>query len=375
MPGKTVRQNIISQARRIVVKVGTSAITDQTGRLDQRTVRRLASQIADVMKSGVSVTLVASGAIGAGMAELDLPARPRTLPMLQAVAAVGQGQLMRTFHDAMGRRKLRVAQVLLTRDAFEDRTRYLNIRNTLLALHEAGVLPILNENDAVAVDELRYGDNDIIAAHVTNMLAADLLVMLTTVDGVLKGEAVMDVIERVDEEVLALVRGRGKTRLGSGGMGSKLTAAGLVTRAGEAAVIANARTPDVLKRLLAGEAVGTVFVPARRKLTPRRRWIGQAAKTAGRIIVDDGASRALRERGKSLLPSGISSVKGNFAKGATVAVLDAHGNEIARGLTNYSSEQLVKIQGRRTSQIAKILGDKPYDEAIHRNNMTLSSAS
>ncbi len=375
MPGKTVRQNIISQARRIVVKVGTSAITDQTGRLDQRTVRRLASQIADVMKSGVSVTLVASGAIGAGMAELDLPARPRTLPMLQAVAAVGQGQLMRTFHDAMGRRKLRVAQVLLTRDAFEDRTRYLNIRNTLLALHEAGVLPILNENDAVAVDELRYGDNDIIAAHVTNMLAADLLVMLTTVDGVLKGEAVMDVIERVDEEVLALARGRGKTRLGSGGMGSKLTAAGLVTRAGEAAVIANARTPDVLKRLLGGEAIGTVFVPARRKLTPRRRWIGQAAKTTGRIIIDAGASRALREGGKSLLPSGIRSVKGNFAKGATVGVFDDHGNEIARGLTNYSSEQLVKIQGRRTSQIAKILGDKPYDEAIHRNNMTLSSAS
>ena len=353
------------------MKVGTSAITDETGRLDQRTVRRLAGQIADVMKSGISVTLVASGAIGAGMAELDLPARPRTLPMLQAVAAVGQGQLMRTFHDAMQRRKLRVAQILLTRDDFADRMRYLNIRNTLIALHEAGVLPILNENDAVAVDEIRYGDNDIIAAHVTNMLGGDLLVMLTTVDGVMKGATVLDVIERVDEEVMALAT-RGVNRLGSGGMSSKLTAAGLVIRAGEAAVIANARTPNVLKRLLEGEKIGTVFVPARRKLTSRRRWIGQAARTTGQIIIDPGASRALLERGKSLLPSGIRSVKGNFPKGATVSVLDIHGNEIARGLTNYPSGQLEKIRGRRTSQIAKILGDKPYDEVIHRNNMTLS---
>lgn len=372
MPGTTVRQTILTRAKRIVVKIGTSALTDESGRLDSRAVKRLAGQIADVMSNGVSVTLVASGAIGAGLGELNLSDRPKTLPKLQAVAAVGQGQLMRAFHDALARRRLRVAQVLLTRSDFEDRTRYLNIRNTLRALHELQALPILNENDAVAVDELRFGDNDIIAAHVTNMQAADVLVLLTTVDGVMADGKLLDVIEQVDAGAMSLDTGA-KNRLGSGGMSSKLTAAGMVTRAGEAAVIANAHTPNVLKKLLAGQNVGTVFVPAKRKLSSRRRWIGQTARTAGQIIVDAGAATALRKRGKSLLPSGIRLVRGHFEKGATVAVLDEKGAEIARGLTNYSAEQLHQIRGLKTSQIAGILGDKPYDEAIHRNNMTLSS--
>jgi len=372
MPGTTVRQTILTRARRIVVKIGTNAITDDAGRLDPKAVRSLATQIADVTAGGVSVTLVASGAIGAGVGELDLPGRPKTLPMLQAVAAVGQGQLMRAFHDALVKRRLRVAQVLVTRGDFENRTRYLNIRNTLRALHELGALPILNENDAVAVDELRFGDNDIIAAHIANMQAAEVLVLLSTVDGVLADGKVLDVIEQVDDRTLSLATGS-KSKLGSGGMGSKLTAAGMVTRAGEVAVIANARTPNVLKRLLAGENVGTVFVPAKRKLSSRRRWIGQTAKPAGQIIVDAGAVTALTKHGKSLLPSGIRLVRGKFEKGATVAVLDEKGAEIARGLTNYSAEQLTAIRGLKTTQIAKALGDKPHDEAIHRNNMTLSS--
>lgn len=370
MPGTTVRQTILTRAKRIVVKIGTSAITDEAGRLDPRAVKRLAGQIADVTTGGVSVTLVASGAIGAGVGELDLSRRPRTLPQLQAVAAVGQGQLMRAFHDALVRRKLRVAQVLVTRGDFEDRTRYLNIRNTLRALHELGALPILNENDAVAVDELRFGDNDVIAAHVTNMQAADVLVLLSTIDGVLADGRVLDVIERVDENTRSLATGA-KSKLGSGGMESKLEAAGLVTKAGEAVVIANARTPDVLKKILAGEQIGTVFVPAKRKLSSRRRWIGQTARTAGQILVDAGAAVALTKHGKSLLPSGIRLVRGKFQKGATVTVLDEKGVEIARGLSNYSAEQLQAIRGLKTSRIAKILGDKPYDEAIHRNNMTL----
>jgi glutamate 5-kinase len=278
---------------------------------------------------------------------------------------------MRTFHDALGRRGVRVAQVLVTRDDFEDRTRYLNIRNTLRALHETNVLPILNENDAVAVDEIRFGDNDIIAAHVTNMLAADVLVLLTTVDGVMDGQRVLEVIEQVDADTLTLATGT-RSQLGSGGMGTKLTAAGMVIHAGEAAVVANARTPNVLKHLLAGKPIGTVFVPARRKLSSRRRWIGQASRPAGHIIVDKGAATALTSRGKSLLPSGIRAIHGHFAKGATVAVLDEGGKEIARGLTNYSAAQLEKIRGLKSSQIHKALGDKPYDEAIHRNNMTLS---
>jgi glutamate 5-kinase len=370
MAATSRRQKIFSGARRIVVKVGTGAVCRESGRLDGRSVTGLARQIAAAMRAGIDVTLVASGAIGAGLAEMDMPRRPRTMPMLQAVAAVGQGRLMRTFHDAFARHRVKVAQVLLTRDDFEDRKRYLNIRNTLAALSELDALTVINENDAVAVDEIRFGDNDIIAAHVTNMLAAEVLVLLSVVDGVVKNNHVLDVIERVDEGVLALAGGDRST-LGTGGMASKLTAAEMVTRAGEAAVIANARTPNVLTRLLAGETVGTLLVPAARKMSSRRRWIGLTSRPAGRLVVDDGAARALTHRGKSLLPSGVTGVLGRFEKGAIVAVIDPAGRQIARGLTNYPSAQIDKIKGLKTRQIAKAIGDKPYDEIIHRDNLTL----
>jgi len=369
MPGAAVRQNVIANARRIVVKVGTNAICDRTGRPNRRDMANLARQIAQVMQSGVSVTLVASGAIGAGLGELDLAARPKTMPRLQAAAAVGQGQLMRTFHDVFARYGVRVGQVLVTRDDFEDRTRYLNIRNTLRALAEYGALPIINENDTVAVDEIRFGENDVLAAIVASMLGADLLVLLTVVDGVMRDGAVLEVIEQVDDEVMSLA-GPGQSELGSGGMASKLQAAGIVTRAGEAAVIANARTPKVLTRLLAGEPLGTVFVPARRKMSSRRRWIGLAARAAGTVTIDAGAARALSCQGKSLLPSGITAVSGEFPKGAMVAIVGPDEVEVARGLTNYSAEQIARIKGLKTNRIAAALGDKPYDEVVHRNNMT-----
>ncbi|HOD82899.1 MAG: Glutamate 5-kinase [Planctomycetes bacterium ADurb.Bin126] len=370
MPDRYVREQVIPQARRIVVKVGTNSLTDEHGRLDHAIIARLADQIARLMARGLSLTLVASGAIGAGMAELDLPGRPKTMPLLQATAAVGQGQLMRVFHDAFARHGVKVAQVLVTRDDFEDRTRYLNIRNTLQALEEVGALPILNENDAVAVDEIRFGDNDMISAHVTNLLAANLLVLLTNVDGVLKDGKLMDVIEQVDESALALATAQ-RSKLGSGGMGSKISAAALVVRAGEVAVIAKAREHDVLIRLLDGQRLGTVFVPAHRKMSSRRRWIGQASRPAGKVMVDEGAAKAIAQGGKSLLPSGVVAIHGSFPKGATVSILNLAGRQIARGLTNYSSQQLDRIKGLRTSQIAKVLGDKPYDEVVHRNNMTL----
>jgi len=370
MPSTPVRQNVISHARRVVVKVGTNTLCHERGGLNRVAVAALAGQISDLMEGGIWVTLVASGAIGAGMAELSLPRRPKTMPMLQACAAVGQGQLMREFHDIFASRGVRVAQVLLTRDDFEDRTRYLNIRNTLAALAECRALPIINENDTVAVDEIRFGENDILAALVTNMLGADLLVFLTSVDGVIKDAAVLDVIEKVDGETFALDSGS-QSALGSGGMSTKLTAADMVTRAGEVAVIANANEPDILPRLLDGERLGTVFVPARRKMSSRRRWIGQASRLKGKIVVDDGAAKALAEKGKSLLPSGITAVAGKFGKGATVVVIDSRGQQVARGLTNYSAEQIDRIKGLKSAQIAKVLGDKPYDEVIHRNNMTL----
>ncbi len=370
MPSTAVRQLIAANTHRVVVKVGTNSITDAHGRLDHAMVSGFVAQIAALMKRGISVTLVASGAIGAGVAELDLPGRPTSLPMLQAVAAVGQGQLMRTFHDAFAPHGIKVAQLLLTRDVFENRTRYLNTRNTLNALFDSGVLPIINENDVVATDELRFGDNDIIAALVTNMIGADLLVLLSVVDGVLKEGHRIDLIDRVDDQTLTVVEDT-RSKLGSGGMGSKMCAAGAVTKAGAVAIIANARSHGVLERLLAGEKLGTVFVPALRRMSSRRRWIGQAARPTGKILIDEGATRALLAGGKSLLPSGIKAVSGNFKRGATVTILDHQGRQVARGLTNYSADQVDKIKGLKTTQIAKVLGEKPYDEVVHRNNMML----
>ena len=356
MPGTETRKRIIERTERLVVKIGTSAICNKTGRLNAKAVAALAEQIAAVKGKGVSVTLVASGAIGAGLAELNMPQRPKTMPLLQAAAAAGQGQLMRTFHDAFAAHGMKVAQVLLTRDDIEHRTRYLNIRNTLRALGEFGALAIINEND-------------ILAALVTTMVGADVAVFLTNVDGLLRGHQVVDVVEHVDQ-AMGLV-GEHRSPLGSGGMKSKLLAADLVTRAGQVAVIANAQAPDVLIRLLEGAALGTVFVPGRRRMSSRTRWLASAPKAKGKIVVDDGAARALVQRGTSLLPSGVLAVLGQFPRGAMVAVVDAAGGQIARGLANYSSTQIDKIKGLRTSQIARVLGDKPYDEVIHRNNMAV----
>jgi glutamate 5-kinase len=370
MPDRQVRENQIAGARRIVVKVGTNSICHPAGGVNHQAVEALAAQIAPLIAEGRSVILVASGAIGTGLAELGLAARPTSLPMLQATAAVGQAPLMRAFHDAFAAHGQKVAQVLVTRDAFEDRTRYLNVRNTLGALADLRVLPIINENDTVATDEIRFGENDVLAALVTNMIGAEVLVLLTNVDGLMQDGQVLDVVEQVGPQTHSLVLTE-RSALGSGGMTTKLTAAGMVTQAGSAAVIANASSPQVLGRLLSGERIGTVFIPAQRRLSSRRRWIGQASRPAGRLVIDDGAARALLQRGKSLLPSGIVAVSGRFARGATVAVFDTAGREIARGLVNYGADQLDRIKGLRSSQIAKTLGEKPYDEAIHRNNLML----
>jgi len=364
------RDNLVARARRIVVKVGTNALTGAGGRLDVGFARTLSGQIAGALGAGVDVTLVSSGAIGAGIAELDLSGRPRNLPLPQATAAVGQGQLMRTFHDAFAGFGVKVAQILLTREDFHERARYLNIRNTIAALADCRALPIINENDTVSVDEIRFGDNDLIAALVANMIDADLLVLLTDVDGFLRGGKVVARLEAVDEGVIADAGGPG--RAGMGGMRSKLQAAGMVTGAGAAVIIANARAKDCLARLLAGEELGTLCVPARRRMSARRRWIGHAARTSGKLHVDAGAALAVREGGKSRLASGITGVIGRFAKGATVAIVDPEGRQIARGLANYSADQIARIRGIRSSQFAKVLGDKPYDEVVHRNNMTLS---
>jgi len=366
----TQARSRLADAHRLVIKLGTNAICGQTGRLEIKTIRSLARQISELIRTGREVTLVASGAIGAGVGELDLPARPKTMPALQAVAAVGQHRLMDAFHDAFARCGVHVAQVLLSREDFEHRTWYLNIRNTLQALSEMGILAIINENDAVAIDEIRYGDNDTIAAHVAGMMSAELLVFLSSVDGVMDGGRRVGVIDSGDETAAALVTGQ-RSRLGSGGMASKLAAARLATSSGSFAVIANSRMTNVVSRILAGRDVGTLLLPAERKLSSRLRWIGQASRPSGKLIVDDGAVTALVAGGKSLLPAGIVEVAGRFDKGDTVSIVDAAGREIARGMTNYDSDSLTRIRGLKSHRIAQVLGEKLYDEAVHRNNMTL----
>ncbi len=366
------RSEILS-ARRLVVKVGSRLLTSEGGGIDTRFVSGLARQISALKREGKEVLLVTSGAIAAGSRELGLKKRPSSLPALQASAAVGQTVLMHIYHQAFRKRNFSVGQVLLTREGLHHRDRHLNARHTLLALLERGIIPVINENDTVAVDEIRFGDNDQLAALVANLVRADLLVLLSDVDGLLTGGRKREVIGRVEKitpEIMALVRG-GTGEYSRGGMGSKLEAAGIVTRAGGQAVIANGTKADVLLRVARGESEGTYFPTPFARLRSRKCWIAFSCLKKGHIAVDEGALRALTERGKSLLASGITAVEGSFASGDMVSLAGPSGREFARGLVNYSSQEVEKIRGERTGRIRAILGSKPYDEVIHRDNLLI----
>jgi len=372
MSSANVRHELFSAAKAVVVKIGTSVLARSGGRLDRGRVRRLADQVAELRDRGLSVTVVSSGAIGAGMGVLGMASRPTTLPRKQAVAAVGQRALMRLFEDAFSRHGLHAAQILVTRSDFESRSRYLNIRNTIDTIHRISAIPIINENDTVSVDEIRFGDNDIIAAQTANMLRADVLVLLTVVDGLLDREGkLINVVHRIDDQVMGLVT-RSKTRLGSGGMASKLQAAQMVTESGEVAVIASGLKPKCLIRLIDGKKIGTVFIPAATKMSSRRRWIGFSVRPAGRVVVDAGAMKALRAGGKSLLPIGVAAVTGGFVRGDVVEIAGPDEAVFARGLVNFSSKQVESIKGLRTSQLKKALGEKPpFDEVVHCDQLAL----
>lgn len=370
-----LRQTVLAAARRIVVKVGTQLITKtdaKVTRIDRAVVCDMARQIVDLRGRGYQVTLVSSGSIGCGCAELGMSKRPRDVAAAQAVAAIGQRVLIDHWAGAFAEHGVRVGQVLLTRSDFDDRARFLNIRNCLTHLHTLGCVPVLNENDTVAVDEIRFGDNDLLAALTCNALRAEALILLTVVPGLLDGRRqVIDLVEGADA-IAGLATG-GTSRWGSGGMASKLEAARLVSDAGEVAAIASGREPDALLRLLAGEKVGTVFLPAGRKLDSRKRWIGLTARPGGAITVNRGAADMLRTRGKSLLAVGVIGVTGRFERGEIVMIRDPRGAEVARGLTNYSLRELRLILGKRSNQFEKILGRQAYDEVVHRDNMVLSA--
>ncbi len=375
MPSTTLRQTVLANARHVVVKLGTQLLArpnKQRG-LDLPFFDQIADQIVALRKRGMRVTLVSSGAVGCGMVELGLNRRPADVAEQQAVAAVGQRRLMDHWAGAFARHQLHVAQLLLTRGDFDDRVRFLNIRNCVARLQEWDTIPILNENDTVATDELRFGDNDMLAALTTNALRAEALVILSVVDGLLdaKGQRV----DLVDDLVEAggLTR-KEKSGLGTGGMGSKLDAMRIVTEAGEVAVIAHGRAEKVLERLFDPQqsaGLGTIFVPRPRKLDSRRRWIGLTKRPAGVLTLDDGAVTALCQRGKSLLATGITAVDGDFERGEVVLLRDAVGAELARGLCNYGAVELALILGKRSTQFEKILGRPAYAEVVHRDNLVL----
>lgn len=371
MPSRELRDRIIRSARTVVVKVGTAVLAGPDGLPTTRRINALAGQIGALTARGLQVVLVSSGAIGAGVGRARLAGRPTDLPALQAVAAIGQPALMSAYERALVRHGLHAAQILVSRADFEHRPRYLNIRNTISALHKLKAVPLINENDTVSVEEIRFGENDIIGAQIANLVRADLLIILSVVDGLLDADGrLVEFVPRVDDAVLSMATSD-RSKLGTGGMITKLQAVRLVTQAGEAAMIANGRARDVLVRILGGEVIGTVFAPASEKLSSRQRWIGMTVRPAGVIRVDDGAAAALRRGGKSLLASGIRAVEGAFARGDVVDVSDEQGRRIARGKTHYSAKELDRIKGLKTAHIAQVLGEKPVDEVIHRNDLVL----
>ena len=378
MSPASLRQQVTSAAQMVVVKVGTRVLTHPDGTLNHNRIAQLAEEIHTISAAGRRVVLVSSGAVGAGIGLLGLPARPTDLARLQAVAAVGQTHLIQTYDRTFAKHGRRAAQVLLTLDDVDDRIRYLNVRNTLLSLLEMGAVPIVNENDTVSVDELKntFGDNDRLAAMVTNLIRAPLLVVLSDIEGLYDGDPglqsskLVSTVERIDETVLSYVRDR-KTGVSKGGMASKLEAARIVTSAGENMIIASGRDPGVLAKIMAAEPIGTLFLAQGKAISPFKRWLGFSAQVRGRIQLDDGARRAIVEQGRSLLAAGVIGTQGDFQKGDVVALCDSQGHVVARGLSNYSSADVQRIKGLKSAKIAQVLGQRPYEEVIHRDNLAI----
>jgi len=374
-----VRQELAATANLIVVKVGTRVLTRDDGILDLDRIKSLAEQIHALRESGRQVVLISSGAVGAGMSQLGLTARPTELSKLQAVAAIGQTNLIEIYDSTFQTHGAHAAQVLLTAEDLSDRGRYLNVRNTLLTLLEMNAVPIVNENDTVAVEELMltFGDNDRLAALVTNAIRAPLLIILSDVEGLYDGppdrkeSKVIPTVRKIDASIEALIDDKSNP-LSRGGMRSKLEAARMATQAGESMIIASGRTPNVLPRLLAGEPLGTAFIAQGKAVSPLKRWISYSAHSKGTLVIDQGACHAIVTKGRSLLPIGIVDVRGDFEKGDVVTLQDPTGLELGRGLTNYDSTQVNKIKGLPTDQIRDTLGQRSYAAVIHRDNMAIT---
>lgn len=365
----------LKNTRRVVVKIGSALLTRDGQGLNSDGIQNWVAQLAPYHAHGVEVVLVTSGAVAAGMQRLGLTVRPHALYELQAIAAVGQMSLVQVYETAFQRHALRTAQVLLTHDDLANRKRYLNSRSTLRTLLGFGVIPIINENDTVATEEIRFGDNDTLAALVTNLVEADLLLILTDQRGLYDRDPRQDpeaklVTEGIagDKQLLSKAGGSSGV-LGRGGMRTKLLAAEKAARSGAATVIASGREENVILRVLAGEAIGTHLKPAQGRVAARKQWLAGHDRVAGRLRLDAGAVKVIRDGGKSLLPVGVEAVDGTFTRGEIVSCLDPEGHEVARGLVNYSSEEAARIVGQASDKIESILGYVDEPELIHRDNI------
>lgn len=371
-----LRDEILKTSDVLVVKVGTNVLTHSNGMLNRERIDRLIDALAKAMKRGHRTILVSSGAVSAGLGRLGLKKRPHELPKLQAVAAIGQCELMEAYEQSLSRYDLHAGQVLLTAEDISTRKRYLNARNTFHSLLKYGALPIVNENDTVSVEELRttFGDNDRLASLLANLFDTPLLVLLTDVDGLYDRDPsspdakLVTLIEHWTPELMEMVVEKRSAR-SKGGMSSKLKAAKIVTESGGNTIIANGDTDGILERILDSESVGTLFIAQGGYLTARKRWIGFAVPPTGSIVLDEGAIKAVCEGHKSLLPVGILNCKGSFSKGDVVSLVDTNGNERARGLSNYSMRDILLIRGRKTREIRDMLGHCLYEEVVHHDNL------
>lgn len=374
MEERDLRREVVAKTRRAVVKVGSSLLVSLREGLRRRYFHDLAAQIGGLRRRGVEVLLVSSGAIAAGMERLGLKKRPTSISELQATAAVGQGFLMHIYEEAFGPWGLKVGQVLLTHEDVRDRKRYLNARSTLLTLLRLGIVPIINENDSVAVEEIKFGDNDTLAALAAGLTDCQLLVILTDVEGLYLGGPqkgkLLTLVEKVDAKLELAVKGTDK-EVSIGGMETKIKAVKLASKAGIFTIVADGRDTAVIERIWQGEVVGTLFTPERERLKGKKKWIGFNIRPRGVLVVDKGAMKAILEGGKSLLPSGIEQVQGAFSRGDVVLCRGPEGQDFAKGLVNYSSEEIEAIRGHKSGDIADILGYKYADEVIHRDNLVL----
>lgn len=368
----------LKKAKRIVIKVGTSTITYANGKRNFSQIDRLAREISDLQNQGKEMILVTSGAVAVGVDRMGLPGKPKTIPGKQAAAAVGQGVLMHTYEKFFADYGQIVAQVLITKTEAIDRHRYTNTRNTFMELMRQRVIPIVNENDVVALDELKIGDNDNMSALVAGIVDADLVIILSDVDGLYTANpqthpdaVIVPEVAEITPEIEASAGCVGSAR-GTGGMATKIQAAKAATSSGIHLVIASGTEKNAITRVLQGEELGTLFVSRENRLQFRKRWLAFGAKIAGSIVVDDGCAKAIRKAGGcSILPAGVFAVQGEFLPGSTVSVIDKDAHELARGLVHYSSAELEQIKGCNSGEIANILGHKNFDEVIHRDDLVI----